>query len=92
MRETNIFGGLPLQERFEHLACGMAVVDLHTGERMGLFEFTSGCQELYDVQFLQGISRPILLNNDKPAVREAFTAPQFAYWLRSSTLIREETG
>jgi hypothetical protein len=92
MRETNIFGGLPLPDRFEHLICGVAVVDLRTGERVGLFEFTEGCQELYDVQFLPGISRPILLSSDKPAVCQAFTAPEFTYWLRPSALIREEKG
>lgn len=85
-RETHIFGELPLQERFEQLICGVAVVDLQQGSLVGLLEFPTGCRELYDVKFLPGILRPNLLNSDKEAVREAFIAPEFAYWLRSSTL------
>ncbi len=50
-----------------------------------MFEFTAGCEELYDVQFLPGIRRPMILNLDKPAVRQAMTNPDSSYWLRPST-------
>ncbi|MBF2073360.1 MAG: TIGR03032 family protein [Synechococcales cyanobacterium C42_A2020_086] len=85
MRERQIFGALPLQERFPRLICGVAVVDLSTGAVVGQLEFPSGCQELYDVKFLPGIYRPSLLSPSQPASREAFTAPEFAYWLRPSS-------
>lgn len=87
IREQHIFGGLPVQERFDRLRCGIAVVHLQTGQTVGLLEFTQGCQELYDVKFLSGVDRPTILNLEKLAVQQAFTAPSFSYWLRPSAQI-----
>ncbi|MBD2153422.1 TIGR03032 family protein [Leptolyngbya sp. FACHB-16] len=84
IRERHIFGGLPVSMRGDRLLCGVAIIDLQRGIQVGMLEFTAGCQELYDVKFLTGIQRPMLLNPDKPAVREAIAAPEFAYWLRPS--------
>jgi hypothetical protein len=50
-----------------------------------MFEFTAGCEELFEVQFLPGIYRPTILNLDKPAVRLAITNPDSSYWLRASS-------
>jgi uncharacterized protein (TIGR03032 family) len=84
IRERHIFGGLPIQQRCEKLLCGVAVVDLRSGAVPAMFEFTAGCEELYDVQFLPGIRRPMILNLDNPAVRQAMTNPDSSYWLRPS--------
>jgi uncharacterized protein (TIGR03032 family) len=89
IREQHIFGGLPIQERFDHLLCGVVVVDLRQGQPVGWLEFPTGCRELYDVKFLPGVARPNLLTQDKDAVREAFLAPEFAYWLRPSAQVPE---
>ena len=90
VRETNIFGGLPIQENRDSLRCGVAVVDLRTGNNIGMFEFTEGCEELYDVQFLPGKLRPTILNEDNEATREAFTNPESSYWLRPSKEIKDD--
>jgi hypothetical protein len=58
------------------------VVDLRTGRQAGFFDFTVGCEELYDVQFLPGVHRPMILNLQKPVVHQAITNPDFCYWLR----------
>ncbi len=94
IREKHIFGGLPIQERCPKLLCGLAVVDLRTGATAGMFEFTSGCEELYDVQFLPGVRRPMILNLEKPAARQAITNPDSSFWLRASSEVRdiEATG
>jgi uncharacterized protein (TIGR03032 family) len=89
IRERHIFGGLPVQQRSVSLKCGVAVVDMRTGQSIGLFEFTSGVQEIYDVQFLAWSRRPMILNADKEATRQAFTAPEFSYWLRPSNLVAD---
>lgn len=91
IRERHIFGGLPVQERFPKLLCGIAVVDLRSGELVGMFEFTAGCQELYDVQFLPRIFQPMVLAPAAEAARQAFTAPEFSYWLRPSSLIEDRS-
>jgi uncharacterized protein (TIGR03032 family) len=87
IREKHIFGGLPVQQRCERLLCGVAVVDLRSGAEVGTFEYTAGCEELYDVQFLAGTGRPMVLNLDKPAARQAMTHPESSWWLRSSSEI-----
>jgi hypothetical protein len=87
IREKHIFGGLPVQQRHPKLLCGVAVIDLRTGAPAAMFEFTSGCQELYDVQFIPGVRRPMILNLEREATRQAFTAPEFSYWLRPSSEI-----
>ena len=81
IREKHIFGGLPVQQRFDKLLCGVAVVDTRSGEQVGMIEFTSGVQELYEVLFLPGVRRANILNTEKEATRQAFTAPEFSYWL-----------
>ncbi|MBN2021738.1 MAG: TIGR03032 family protein [Pirellulales bacterium] len=91
IREKHLFGGLPVQTQWDRLRCGVAVVDLEAGREVGLFEFTQGCEELYDVHFLPGALRPMILNLDKPAARQAMTNPESSYWLRPSSEIRDET-
>jgi uncharacterized protein (TIGR03032 family) len=82
IRERHIFGGLPVQERYDALLCGVAVVDLKSGRQAGFFEFTAGCEELFDVRFLPGVRRPMILNLLKPVVHQAITNPDSSYWLR----------
>ena len=84
IRERHIFGGLPIQEQGEKLLCGVAVVDVRHGRQCCLFEFTAGCEELYDVQFLPGVRRPMILNLLRPEVHQASTNPECCYWFRPS--------
>lgn len=87
IREKHIFGGLPVQKRCSQLLCGLAVIDLRSGAPMGMFEYTVGCEELYDIQFLPGLHRPMILNLEKAGAREAMTNPDCSFWLRSSAEI-----
>ena len=89
IRERHIFGGLPVQQRCEKLLCGVAVVDTRSGREAGFFEFTAGCEELYDVAFLPGVRRPMILNLQKPAAHQAITNPESCYWLRPGSEVRE---
>jgi uncharacterized protein (TIGR03032 family) len=89
MRERHIFSDLPIEKRFLKLICGVAVVDLQAGKLVGVLEFVTGCQELYDIEFLPNVLRPNILNGDRPEIKEAFTAPEFAYWLRPSKEIKD---
>lgn len=89
IREKHIFGGLPVQQKNEKLPCGIAIVDLRAGREVGFFEFTEGCEELFEIQFLQGIRRPMILNLEKPQTRQAVCNPDSAYWLRPSSEIHE---
>jgi len=92
VRSTHLFDGMGVQGRFGKLHCGVAVVDLESGKEVGIFEFTDGCDELYDVLFLQGLSMPSILNHDNPASKRAVTAPDFAYWLYEKDKAAQSTG
>ncbi|MEO0834425.1 MAG: TIGR03032 family protein [Cyanobacteria bacterium J06642_3] len=50
IRETAIFGNLPIGDRFEDLKCGVAVVDLKSRQMVSLLEFQAGIDEIFDVQ------------------------------------------
>lgn len=87
IREKHYFGDLPVQKRHRQLMCGLAVVDLSIGKPLGTFEFTGGCTEIYDVQFLAGARNVNVLNLTDDTVRQAFPAPDFSYWLRPQKTI-----
>ena len=82
IREKHIFGGLPVQQRYEKLLCGVAVVDTRSGEQVGMFEYTSGCEEVFEIRFLPGVYRPMILNLERRAAREAITNCDSSFWLR----------
>jgi len=44
------------------------------------------------VDFLPGVLRPMILNLNNPAVRQAFTNPESSFWLRPSAELGEESG
>lgn len=92
IREKHIFGGLSVQSRWERLRCGAAVVDTRSGREAGFFEFTQGCEEIYDVQFLPGLTRPMILNLEKPETSQAMSNPESAFWLRPGNEIGEDAA
>lgn len=58
IRETSVFGGLPIAAQREQLKCGVGVVDLRRGEMVALFEFHSGVTEIFAVEVLAGVRCP----------------------------------
>ena len=82
IREKHIFGGLPVQEKHKELRCGAAVVDTRTGEMVGMFEFTSGCEELYDICLLPGATRPTIVNRGRAESKQAFSGRETSFWVR----------
>jgi uncharacterized protein (TIGR03032 family) len=64
IRETAVFGGLPLQDRNEQLRCGLAIVDLSQGQLLGNFWFQSGVEEIFAVTVLPGYTNPVLIGPD----------------------------
>lgn len=60
IRETNIFGGLPISERADELRCGIGVVDLLTGRTVATFQFHSGVEEIFAVEVLPRCKNPYL--------------------------------
>lgn len=52
IRETSTFGGIPIAENRAELKCGVGAVDLQTGRTVAHLEFTSGVDEIFDVQIV----------------------------------------
>jgi uncharacterized protein (TIGR03032 family) len=52
--------GVPIVERREQLQCGLAIVDMQTGQAIAHLHFTTGVQEIFDVQLLPGITFPYI--------------------------------
>ena len=53
IRETAVFGNLPICDRFNELKCGVAIVDLQTRQMVSLLEFHAGVDEIFDIQVSQ---------------------------------------
>ncbi len=64
IRETGVFGGLPLQQTGQHLRCGLAVVDLASGALLAHLWFNTGVEELFAVSILPGYCHPVLIGPD----------------------------
>src|SRR5581483_2521459 len=54
IRPTSAMDGVPLAERRGELKCGVAAVDLRSGRVIGLLEFQTAVEEIFDVQLLPG--------------------------------------
>lgn len=80
IREKRVFGGLPIEERVSELLCGIAIVNLVTGQHVGTFEFTEGVEEIYDIRTLP-FQRPNLYNWQQPNLHQAISTPDFSYWI-----------
>lgn len=50
IRESAIFGGAPIAAYHDRLKCGIGVIDVRTGTTVATLEFTSGVEEIFDVQ------------------------------------------
>jgi len=60
IRETAVFGEVPIAEHPDQLKCAVAIVDLETGRRVAYFEFLSGVEEIFDVRVLSTSKHPYL--------------------------------
>jgi uncharacterized protein (TIGR03032 family) len=54
IRETAVFGGVPIAENREGLKCGVGVVDMRSGRSVAWLEFETGVEEIFDVQVVPG--------------------------------------
>ena len=60
VRESATFGGVPIAQHPERLKCGVAIVDLTSGQMIGLLEFHTGIEEIFDLRLLPGVRSPFL--------------------------------
>jgi Domain of unknown function (DUF4915) len=75
IREKSAMTGVPLAERRDQLKCGVAVVDLRSGQMIAFLEFQTAVEEIFDVQLLPGIRFPELIGFQKESLHHTFIIP-----------------
>ena len=76
IRESSAMAGVPLAQRRSQLKCGIAVVDLRIGQVIGLLEFQTAIEEIFDVQLLPGFRFPEVIGFQKDSVDPTFIIPE----------------
>jgi uncharacterized protein (TIGR03032 family) len=75
IRPTSAMDGVPIAERRDELKCGVAVVDLRRGACIGMLEFQTAIEEIFDVQLLTGLRFPEVVGFQKDTVDHTFVVP-----------------
>jgi uncharacterized protein (TIGR03032 family) len=78
VRESNVFGGIPLVERVKDRQCGIWVIDLTSMRFAAFLRFEGIVQEIFDVQVLPGMRFPELLELHDPRVATSYAVPEEA--------------
>lgn len=77
IRESNIFGGLPLAERCgeDERRCGVYAIDLEAGRVAAFLQFEAGVQEIFAVTVLPSMRWPALMGFQGDGLDRVVTAP-----------------
>lgn len=75
IRKTSAMDGVPLAERREELKCGVAAVDLRSGEIIAFLEFQTAVEEIFDVQLLPGLRFPEVIGFQQETIQHTFVVP-----------------
>jgi uncharacterized protein (TIGR03032 family) len=75
IRKTSAMDGVPLAERREQLKCGVAAVDLRSGQVMAILEFQTAVEEIFDVQVLPAQRFPEIVGFQQDTIQNTFVVP-----------------
>ena len=64
IRETAVFGGLPVASRHDQLRCGIALIDLSSGLMQGFCWFEDGVEELFAITAIPGYRTPLAVGSE----------------------------
>lgn len=79
VRESNVFGGIPLVDRVKERRCGVWVIDLRTRQIAAFLQFEGIVHEIFDVQVLFGARFPELLDITDERVGSTYVLPTEAF-------------
>jgi uncharacterized protein (TIGR03032 family) len=79
VRES-VFGGIPLAQRLpdDDRRCGIWVIDTSSGATVAFLRFEGAVQEIFDVQLLDGVRCPELVEPEAELVEGSFVVPDAA--------------
>ena len=66
---------VPLAKRREELKCGVAAVDLRTGQFIAFLEFQTAVEEIFDVQLLPQLRFPEVIGFQQETIQHTFVVP-----------------
>lgn len=75
IRKTSAMDGVPLAEQRDELKCGVAAVDLRSGQVIAFLEFQSAVEEIFDVQILPGLRFPEVIGFQQETIQHTFVVP-----------------
>jgi uncharacterized protein (TIGR03032 family) len=75
IRKTSAMNGVPIAERRDELKCGIAVLDLRSGQTIAFLEFQTAVEEIFDVQFLRGLRFPEVIGFQQETLHHTFIVP-----------------
>ncbi len=75
IRKTSAMDGVPLAQRREQLKCGVAAVDLRSGQVIAWLEFQTAVEEIFDVQLLPGLRFPEVVGFQHETIQHTFVVP-----------------
>jgi uncharacterized protein (TIGR03032 family) len=78
VRETAVFGGIPITERPTERNSGVWVVDIDTGQTVAFLKFEEAVREIFAVQVLPGLHYPELINDNPALIANSFVLPDEA--------------
>jgi uncharacterized protein (TIGR03032 family) len=76
VRESADFSGIAIAERaLQERACGVWVLNIHTGRTVAFVRFEDAVQEIFAVQVLPGRRFPDLINDNPQVLASSFVLP-----------------
>jgi uncharacterized protein (TIGR03032 family) len=75
IRESALFGGLPIASKVNELQCGIWVVDLSTGQTVQFMRFESGVEEIFAVEVLIGVRFPEVFGLQQDQLDRTYIIP-----------------
>ena len=76
IRKTSAMDGVPIAERRDELKCGIAVLDLRSGQTIAFLEFQTAVEEVFDVQLLPSLRFPEVIGFQQETLHHTFIVPR----------------
>ncbi|MFN0050469.1 MAG: TIGR03032 family protein, partial [Cytophagales bacterium] len=77
-QNASTFRDLPIAR--ESIFCGVVAIHLLTGNQIGFIKYENSVEEIYDIQFLEGVRRPAILNTLRDEHRRGLVTNTDAFW------------
>ena len=75
VRESNLFGNLPITAKGIDLQCGIWVVDVRSGQTVQFMQFEAGVEEIFAVEVLPGFRFPEIIGFQQDTINGTFVVP-----------------